>query len=140
MSNNRKKQIIQSGKAPKAIGPYSVAVKAGPFLFVSGQAGLIPATGNLVEGGIEAETRQTLTNIQNILEAAGTNLEHVIKTTVFLRDINDFSRMNAVYAEFFKENPPARSTIQAAALPKGAAVEIEAIAVLPEEEGCCCKE
>lgn len=126
--------VIASENAPKAIGPYSMAIKAGPFVFTSGQLGLDPATGNLVEGGVEAETRQALTNLNHILQAAGTSLGRVVKTTVFLRDINDFARMNAVYAEFFVENPPARSAFQVAALPKGGAVEIEAVASMPVED------
>ncbi|HWQ05399.1 MAG TPA: Rid family detoxifying hydrolase [Longilinea sp.] len=125
------RSIVVSDKAPKAIGPYSVAVKAGPFVFASGQLGLDPVTGNLTEGGVEAETRQALTNLGNVLQAAGTTLCNVVKTTVFLRDITDFARMNVVYGEFFSENPPARSAFQVGALPKGAAVEIEAIAALP---------
>ncbi len=137
MSCNQK-EVVTSEKAPKAIGPYSVGIKAGQFVFASGQLGLNPATGNLVEGGVEAETRQALTNLGNVLEAAGTSLANVVKTTVFLRDIADFTRMNGVYGEFFKENPPARSAFQAAALPRGAAVEIEAIALLPGgvDDGC----
>ncbi len=123
-------EIIRTDKAPKAIGPYSVGIKTESLVYTAGQAGIIPETGNLIEGGIENETRQTLTNIQHILEAAGTTIGKVIKTTVFLLDMNDFSRMNAIYAEFFMENPPARSTVQVAALPKGAAVEIEAIALV----------
>jgi 2-iminobutanoate/2-iminopropanoate deaminase len=123
-------EIIHTDKAPKAIGPYSAGIKTECLVYTAGQAGIIPETGNIIEGGIENETRQTLTNIQHILEAAGTTLGKVIKTTVFLLDMNDFSRMNAIYAEFFKENPPARSTVQVAALPKGAAVEIEAIALV----------
>ncbi len=126
------KQPVIANNAPKAIGPYSVAVKAGPFLFVSGQLGLDPATGDLVSGGVAAETRQALSNLKAILEAAGCGLEAVVKTTVFLRDMGEFSTMNQVYNEFFAQNPPARSAIQAAALPRGAAVEIEAIALLPE--------
>jgi 2-iminobutanoate/2-iminopropanoate deaminase len=125
--------VVVSENAPKAIGPYSMAVKAGPFVFSSGQLGLDPVSGNLVEGGVEAETRQALTNLSNILQAAGTSMSMVVKTTVFLRDINDFARMNAVYAEFFIENPPARSAFQVAALPKGGAVEIEAVAAMPVE-------
>ncbi len=125
------KEVITSKNAPKAIGPYSVGIRVSPWVFCSGQAGINPATGELVQGGIEAETRQTLTNLKSVLESAGTSLDLVVKTTVFLRDIADFSRMNAVYAEFLGGNPPARSTIQAAALPKGAAVEIEAIAIMP---------
>ena len=123
-------EIIHTDKAPKAIGPYSAGIKTESLVYTAGQAGIIPETGNIIEGGIENETRQTLTNIQHILEAGGTTLGKVIKTTVFLLDMNDFSRMNAIYAEFFKENPPARSTVQVAALPKGAAVEIEAIALV----------
>lgn len=122
--------IIRTERAPKAIGPYSAGIKTADLIFTAGQAGIIPETGNLIDGGIENETRQTLTNIQNILEAAGSTLGMVVKTTVFLRDMNDFTRMNTVYAEFFKEDPPARSTVQVAALPKGAAVEIEAIALV----------
>jgi 2-iminobutanoate/2-iminopropanoate deaminase len=124
------KKVIITDKAPKAIGPYSAGVKAGQFIYTAGQAGLNPQTGQLVSGGIEAETRQTLTNLQHILEAGGSSLAQVVKTTVFLRDMADFAAMNAVYAGFFTENPPARSTIQAAALPMGAAVEIEAVALL----------
>jgi len=124
------KQIITAPKAPKAIGPYNVANRFAELIFTAGQLGLDPATGELAPGGIEVETRQSLTNIQNVLEAAGSSLNHVLKTTVFLRDMADFARMNQVYAEFFKENFPARSTVQAAGLPKGGAVEIEAIACL----------
>jgi 2-iminobutanoate/2-iminopropanoate deaminase len=124
------KQIIFSEKAPKAIGPYSQAIRAGHILYTSGQLGMVPSSGNLVEGGVEAETRQALVNLTAILESAGTDLGSVLKTTVFLRDINDFSRMNSIYAEFFKEVPPARSAVQVAALPKGAAVEIEAVALI----------
>lgn len=134
-----KKETISSAKAPAAIGPYSPAVKAGNYVFCSGQLGLDPANGNLVEGGVEAETRQALTNLQHLLEAAGAGLADVVKTTVFLRDIADFARMNAVYAEFFKENPPARSAFQVAGLPKAAAVEIEAIAMLPCDCDCDCE-
>jgi 2-iminobutanoate/2-iminopropanoate deaminase len=124
------KQIVFAQKAPKALGPYSVANRVGDLVFASGQLGLDPATGELVAGGIEAETRQALTNIQNVLEAAGSSLSQVLKTTVFLRDMGDFTRMNAIYAEFFQADFPARSTVQVAALPKGGAVEIEAIACL----------
>jgi 2-iminobutanoate/2-iminopropanoate deaminase len=122
------KQIITSETAPKAIGPYSVATRFAELVFCSGQLGLDPATGNLVEGGVEAETRQALTNLKNVLEAAGASLETVLKTTIFLRDMADFAKVNAIYGEFFSTNPPARSTIQVAALPKAGAVEIEAIA------------
>jgi len=122
------KVIITSDRAPKALGPYNVANRFCELIFASGQLGIDPATGELVPGGIEAETRQSLTNIQHVLEAAGSSLKQVLKTTVFLRDMGDFAKMNAIYAEFFKEDFPARSTIQVAALPKGGAVEIEAIA------------
>lgn len=122
------KQIVTTELAPKALGPYSVATTFGNLVFTSGQLGLDPATNELVPGGIEAETRQALTNIQHVLEAAGSSLDQVLKTTVFLRDIGDFARMNAVYAEFFPRNCPARSTVQVAALPRGGAVEIETIA------------
>jgi 2-iminobutanoate/2-iminopropanoate deaminase len=123
------KKVIKSEKAPKAIGPYSVAIRAGTFVFTSGQLGLDPQSGNLVPGGVEAETRQALTNLRHVLADAGSGMQAVIKTTVFLKDMADFARMNAVYAEFFPENPPARSAIQAAALPKGGSVEIEAVAL-----------
>lgn len=123
-----KKQIIVSEKAPKALGPYSVANVFGDLVFTAGQLGLDPQTNELAPGGIEAETRQALTNVKNVLEAAGSALDHVLKTTVFLRDMNDFARMNAVYAEFFPQDFPARSTVQVAALPRNAAVEIETIA------------
>jgi 2-iminobutanoate/2-iminopropanoate deaminase len=125
--------IIKTDRAPKAIGPYSAGVKTSSFIFTAGQLGIIPETGNIIEGGIENETRQALKNIQQILEAGGSSLPQVVKTTVFLRDMNEFSRMNAVYAEFFTDNPPARTTVQAAALPKEASVEIEAIALLAIE-------
>jgi 2-iminobutanoate/2-iminopropanoate deaminase len=131
------KRIYTSEKAPKAIGPYSPAVKANGFVFISGQLGLDPATMNLVDGGVEAETRQALTNLNTLLEAAGTDLSQVTKTTVFLRDIADFARMNSIYGEFFTVNPPARSAFQVGALPKGAAVEIEAIAAVCECECDC---
>jgi 2-iminobutanoate/2-iminopropanoate deaminase len=133
MNGCAKKEVVTTEKA-KAIGPYSLGVKAGDFVFCSGQLGLDPASGSLVEGGVEAETRQALVNLGVILEAAGSGLERVVKTTVFLRDINDFARMNAVYAEFFKSEPPARSTIQVAALPRAGAVEIEATALLRRDD------
>jgi 2-iminobutanoate/2-iminopropanoate deaminase len=126
------KTAINSDKAPIALGPYSAGIRAGSLVYTAGQLGIIPETGELSQGGIEAETRQALHNISAILGAAGTSLSQVVKTTVFLRDINDFPRMNQVYAEFFYTPYPARSTIQVAALPKGAAVEIEAIAIFWE--------
>lgn len=125
-----KKEIIFSEKAPKAIGPYSVGVRIGNLIFTAGQIGIDPETGEIVPGGIESETEQVLKNLRNILQEAGSGLQAVVKTTVFLQDMNDFARMNNVYAKFFTENFPARSTVQVAQLPKRAAVEIEAIAFL----------
>lgn len=130
MAENVKK-VISTDQAPAAIGPYSVGISAGNFIFSAGQLGIDPKTGNLVEGGVEAETRQALTNLAAILKAAQSDLAQVVKTTVFLRDMHDFAKMNAVYAEFFKNNPPARSAVQVAALPKDGAVEIEAVALIP---------
>lgn len=121
------KEVVTTQNAPKPVGPYSVAIKAGNLVFTAGQIGLDPQTNEIVAGGIEAETRQVLTNLKHVLEAAGSSLDKVIKTTVFLRDMGDFAAMNAVYATFFTQEPPARSTIAVSALPKGAAVEIEAI-------------
>ncbi|NTV35697.1 MAG: RidA family protein [Anaerolineaceae bacterium] len=132
------KTVVTTDKAPKALGPYSVAIKYGDLVFTSGQVGINPETGNIVDGGVEAETRQVLTNLKNVLAASGTELGQVVKTTVFLRDMADFAKMNAIYAEFFTENPPARSAVQVAALPKGAAVEIEAVAIVAEDEECDC--
>lgn len=125
-----KKEILISEKAPEAIGPYSVGVRIGNFIFTAGQIGIDPETGELVPGGIESETEQVLRNLRNILQEAGGGLHAVVKTTVFLQDMDDFVRMNNIYANFFTENFPARSTVQVAQLPKGAAVEIEAIAFL----------
>jgi len=129
------KKIIHTEKAPKAIGPYSQAIRTESLVYTAGQVGINPATGELVEGGIEAQTRQVLTNLTNVLEASDSGLNFVVKTTVFLKDMNDFAKMNAIYAEFFSENPPARSTVAVAALPKGALVEIEAVAMLPAVHG-----
>jgi len=124
------KNIIQTDKAPKAIGPYSQAIKTDLMVYTAGQVGMDPSTGELVSGGIEEQTRQALKNLQNILAASGSSFEKVVKTTVFLNDMNDFAKMNAIYAESFPENPPARSTVAVAALPKGALVEIEVVALL----------
>ena len=123
------KSVINTEKAPGAIGPYSQAIKAGDMIFVSGQLPLDPATGAFPEG-IAAQTRQSLSNVMAVLAEAGAKPENIIKTTVFLKDMNDFAAMNAVYASFFTEAPPARSAVQAARLPKDALVEIEAIAVI----------
>jgi 2-iminobutanoate/2-iminopropanoate deaminase len=133
--NAPEKEVIMAEKAPKAIGPYSVGIRVGYLVFTAGQLGIDPATGNLADGGVEAETRQAMLNLQNILEASGSALSLAVKTTVFLRDMNDFARMNAVYGEFFTQKPPARSTVQVAALPKSAAVEIDAIAVVAQPMG-----
>jgi len=123
-----KKQIITPDEGPPALGPYSQAVAAGPLVFCSGQ---IPINehGELVKGDIVVQTVQVLENLQKVLAAAGLTLKDVVKTTVFLADLADFPEMNRVYAEFFPERPPARSTVQVAALPKGASVEIEAVAL-----------
>jgi 2-iminobutanoate/2-iminopropanoate deaminase len=129
MQSSNKKEVIGSPKAPKAVGPYSAAINTGTFIFMSGQLGLDPQQGTLVEGGVEAQTKQALTNLQSILQSNGLDMDAVVKTTVFLQYMEDFARMNAVYAEFFKNDPPARSTIEVAALPKGGLVEIEAIAL-----------
>jgi 2-iminobutanoate/2-iminopropanoate deaminase len=122
--------VVQTENAPAAVGPYSQAIIANGFVFTAGQVALIPGTKNIVEGGIEAQTRQVLTNIQAILTAAGTSLDKVVKTTVFLQNMGDFAAMNSVYAEFFPSQPPARSTIEAAKLPLGVLVEIETIALV----------
>ncbi|MCB0117811.1 MAG: RidA family protein [Anaerolineales bacterium] len=124
------KQIIHTDKAPKAIGPYSQAVQIGNFIYTAGQVGLDPTSMEMVPGGIEEQTRQVLTNLSSVLDAAGSSLSQVVKTTVFLDDMNDFAKMNTIYTEFFNENPPARSTVAVAGLPKGALVEIECVAVV----------
>src|SRR5262245_23719149 len=118
---------VSTPQAPSAVGPYSQAMVIDRFVYTAGQVGLDPRTGKLAEGGLEAETRQALANLAAILEAAGTGLNRVVKTTVFLADMRDFPAMNAIYAEAFREHRPARSTVQAAALPLGARVEIEAV-------------
>jgi 2-iminobutanoate/2-iminopropanoate deaminase len=121
--------VIATGRAPAAIGPYSQAVRSGSLVFCSGQIPLDPATGQLVEGGIEAQTARALDNLTSVVAAAGLTLGDVVKTTVFLVSMDDFPAMNEVYARYFEEDPPARSTIGVAALPKGALVEIEAVAI-----------
>jgi 2-iminobutanoate/2-iminopropanoate deaminase len=121
--------VIHTDNAPKAIGPYSQAIRAGDVIYTAGQIPLNPETGALVEGGIEVQTRQVLNNLARVLEAAGSSLSRVVKTTVFMQDLIEFAAMNAVYGEFFTTNPPARSTVQVAALPRGAKVEIECIAI-----------
>ncbi len=123
------KEIISTEDAPGAIGPYSQAVKVGNMVFCSGQIPIDPKTGQFVSENVADQTRQVLINLKAVLKAAGTDLNNVVKTTVFLTDMNDFAEMNEVYAEFFSDNKPARATVQAAGLPKNAHVEIECIAV-----------
>jgi 2-iminobutanoate/2-iminopropanoate deaminase len=127
---NEMKQVIKSDNAPKALGPYSQAIKVGKMVFLSGQLGLDPKTNDFVNGGVSEQAYQSLSNLKAVLESEGLTLASVVKTTVFLKDLNDFQAMNVVYGEFFKTEPPARSTIQAGALPKGGLVEIDAIAIL----------
>ena len=124
---------VATTHAPEAVGPYSQAVRAGNMLFLSGQIPLDPATGALVQGGFEAETRRVLNNLRAVVEAAGGTMASVVKTTVFMTDLSQFQTMNSIYAEYFGAAPPARSTIQVAALPKGVSIEIEAIAVISEQ-------
>lgn len=123
-------QTIHTEKAPKAIGPYSQAIKVGNLVFASGQVPIVPATGEFVEGGIKEQTRQSLTNAKAILEEAGTSLSKVVKTTVYLSDMANFAAMNEVYAEFFTQPYPARSAVAVKTLPKNALVEVECIAEL----------
>mgnify|MGYP000388305406 FL=1 len=122
-------KVLQTEKAPAAIGPYSQAIEVNGFVFASGQIPIDPATGEFVEGGIEEQTRQALTNASQIMAEVGIDLSHVIKTTVYLADMSDFAAMNKVYATFFKPPFPARSAVAVKALPKGALVEVECIAV-----------
>ena len=126
------KQTISTEHAPQAIGPYSQAVNANGFVFASGQIPIDPATGQFVEGGIAEQTEQVLKNVAAVLQAAGSSLDRVVKTTVFLADMNEFAAMNEVYGRHFGENPPARATVEAARLPRDAKVEIEAIALVGE--------
>jgi len=136
MPHSIKKEIIVCMNAPKPIGPYSQGVKAGCYIFISGQLGLSPQSGNLVAGEIREQTSQVMMNIKNILESSNSSIDSIIKTTVFLKDLRDFSAFNEVYASFFNQDPPARSAIQVAALPKDALVEIEAIALSNEKCNC----
>ena len=125
------KRIIETDNAPAAIGPYSQAVRVENFFYTSGQIALDPHTGKFLSGEIEEETEQTIQNIFAILQAGGLGLENVVKTTVYLSDLSDFTRMNQVYEKYFSGNKPARACVQVAALPKGAKVEIDAIAISP---------
>ena len=122
------REAIKTGQAPAAIGPYSQGIRSGGFLFCSGQIPLDPSTGRIVEGGIEAQTERVLRNLEAVLAAGGASLADVVKTTVYLADLGDFPAMNAVYARFFGDAPPARATVQVAKLPAGAMVEIDAVA------------
>lgn len=126
------REVIKTSSAPAAIGPYSqgIRVSAGKMLFTAGQVPLDPATGQMVTGDIKAQTRRVLENVKAILHAAGASLENVVKTTVFMTDLNEFAAMNEVYAEFFSTNPPARSTVEVRALPRGCKVEIETMAII----------
>lgn len=123
------RESVSTAGAPAAIGPYSQAVRAAGLVFVSGQVPADPATGRLVAGGVAEQTERALTNLAAILEAAGSGLDRVVKTTVFMTDLGRFAEMNEVYARFFPRDPPARATVQVAALPRGAGVEIEAVAL-----------
>ncbi|MCD6344646.1 MAG: RidA family protein [Anaerolineae bacterium] len=124
------KTMIATPNAPQAVGPYSQGIQAGGFIFTAGQLGLDPASGAFAGEDITAQTRQALHNLQTVLEAAGSGLDGVVKTTIFVVDLGDFKTVNAIYAEFFADEPPARSTVQVAALPLGGLVEIEMVAVV----------
>jgi 2-iminobutanoate/2-iminopropanoate deaminase len=126
------KQIIKTDSAPQAIGPYSQAIKVNGFVFASGQIPIDPATGQFVEGGIAEQTEQVMKNVSAVLQAAGSSLDKVVKTTVFLADMGEFAAMNEVYGRYFAQEPPARATVEAARLPRDARVEIEAIALAGE--------
>lgn len=128
-----KKKVVVAEKAPKAIGPYSAGMTLGNLVYTAGQIPVDAQTGKIVEGGIEAETQQALTNLKHVLEAAGSGLEYVVKTTCFLADMGEFAAFNAVYAEFFTDEAPARSTVAVKTLPLNVRVEVEAVAYIPEE-------
>ena len=122
------KKVISTANAPQAIGPYSQAIEAGGFVFVSGQIPLIPTTGELVEGSVEVQTARVLENLKAILEAAGSSLEAVVKTTVYITNMDDFTKVNGIYGQYFQENPPARVCVEVSKLPKGALVQIDVLA------------
>ncbi len=128
--NRMNKEIISTSKAPAAVGPYSQAIKVGDFLFASGQIPFDPKTNELVADDIESQTRQVMKNVTAVLEAADLTLDNVVKTTVFMKDMNDFTQVNEIYAEYFTDNPPARSAVEAARLPKDVLIEMEVIAVV----------
>ena len=121
-------EVVHTEHAPKALGPYSQGIRAGGFVYMAGQGGIDPQTGQIVEGGVEAETRQVWRNLSAVLDASGSSLASVVKVNVYMVDLNDFSKMNAVYAEFFPATKPARTTVQVAALPRGLLVEIDCVA------------
>ena len=123
------KQVVATDAAPKAIGPYSQAVRAAGFVFLSGQIPLDPATGELVQGDIEAQTRRVMQNLAAVLTAAGTSFDRVVRSTIYLVDLGDFTKVNAIYGSHFPKDPPARATVQVAALPKGARIEIDLVAI-----------
>jgi 2-iminobutanoate/2-iminopropanoate deaminase len=123
------KEVISTDRGPKAIGPYSQAIRANGFIFISGQVAFDPATSQIVEGDAARQTARVLDNLKAIVEAAGSSLEHTVKATVFLKDMNDFAAMNEVYARYFPKNPPARSTVEIARLPRDVRVEIDLIAL-----------
>ena len=124
------KQVVSTEKAPAAVGPYSQAINTGPLVFVSGQIPFDPATGEIVPGDVQDQTRQSLKNVREVLLAAGSSMDKIVKATVFITDMNDFPKINEVYAEFFPENPPARACVEVSRLPKDVNVEIEAIALV----------
>lgn len=124
-----KREVISTNNAPAAVGPYSQGVRAGDFVFTAGQIALVPETGKLVGESVEEQTRQAMENLTGVLEAAGSSLDKIVKTTIFVTDLGDFGKVNQVYGSFFVVEPPARSTVQVAALPAGAKVEIEAVAI-----------
>ena len=132
MTSHKKDVILPAGGA-KPVGPYSPGIRYGHLVYTSGQIGLDPAIGKIVEGGVEAQARQVLVNVSTLLEAAGSDMDHVIKTTVFLTDMDDYGKVNEIYATFFKGDPPARSAVAVKGLPLGALVEIEAVAVVKSE-------
>ena len=134
VGSHAQKRSVETAEAPKAIGPYSQAIVANGFVFAAGQIGSDPKTGKLVEGGIEAETEQALKNIEAVLKAAGSSMKDVVKATVFLADMNDFAKMNAIYGKWMGEPYPARSTVQVARLPRDARIEIEVVAVLSKKD------
>ncbi len=132
MSSHKKEVIIPAGGA-KPVAPYSPGIRLGKFIFTSGQIGLDPASGKLVEGGVQAQARQALENLKAVLQAADSDFAHLLKVTIFLNDMNDYGAVNTIYAEYFQSDPPARSAVQVAGLPLGALVEVEAIAFVKAE-------